>query len=78
MGYVALTPDRDFAESPAYHHAVEALERGGILEPVPVPGVTADYRLLRVVLAQVPVRDANSVFGFRSSHTYTWSIDAPR
>jgi hypothetical protein len=49
VGYVALTPDRDFAESPTYHHAVEALERGGILEPVAVPGVTADYRLLRVV-----------------------------
>jgi hypothetical protein len=49
VGYVALTPDRDFAESSAYHHAVEALERGGILEPVAVPGLTADYRLLKVV-----------------------------
>jgi hypothetical protein len=49
VAYVALTPDRDFAESPAYHHAVEALERGGILEPVAIPGLTSDYRLLRVV-----------------------------
>jgi hypothetical protein len=45
--YVALTPDRDFAESPAYHRAVEALERGGILEPVAIPGAGSDYRLLR-------------------------------
>ncbi len=49
VGYVALTPDRDFAESPAYHKAVEALERGGILEPVPVPGLARDYQLLRTV-----------------------------
>ncbi|HVW86834.1 MAG TPA: hypothetical protein VHB50_19245, partial [Bryobacteraceae bacterium] len=48
VGYVALTPDRDFAESGAYHKAVEALERGGVLEPVAVPGVSRDYRLLRV------------------------------
>ncbi|MGD1069411.1 MAG: hypothetical protein ABSB15_04660 [Bryobacteraceae bacterium] len=49
VAWVALTPDRDFAESPAYHRGVEALERGGILEPVAIPGLTADYRLLRVV-----------------------------
>jgi hypothetical protein len=49
VGYVALTPDRDFAESPAFHRAVEALARGGVLEPVPVPGAGADYRLLRTV-----------------------------
>ena len=45
--YVALTPDRDFAESPAYHRAVEALARGGVLEPVGVAGLSAEYRLLR-------------------------------
>jgi hypothetical protein len=49
VSYVALTPDRDFAEAPAYHQAVGALERGGILEPVAVPGLGADYRLLRTV-----------------------------
>ena len=37
VGYVALTPDRDFAEAPAYHRAVEALERGGMLEPARHP-----------------------------------------
>jgi hypothetical protein len=50
--YVALTPDRDFAESPFFHRAVEALERGGVLEPVDVPGAGPDYRLLRVVSFQ--------------------------
>ena len=49
MSYVALTPDRDFAESPAYHRAVEALERGGVLEAVAMPGVSGEYRLLRTV-----------------------------
>lgn len=49
VGYVALTPDRDFAESPAFHRAAEALERGGMLEPVDVPGAGPEYRLLRVV-----------------------------
>ena len=47
VSYVALTPERDFPETAAYHRAVEALERGGMLEPVPVPGLTGDYRLLR-------------------------------
>jgi len=49
VSYVALTPDRDFAESPAYHRAVEALERGGVLEAVAMPGVSGEYRLLRTV-----------------------------
>ena len=49
IGYVALTPDRDFAEAPAYHRAAEALERGGVLAPVDIPGAGPDYRLLRVV-----------------------------
>ena len=47
--YVALTPDRDFAESPAYHRAVEALARGGVLEPVGVEGLSPEYRLFRVI-----------------------------
>ncbi len=46
--FVVLTPDRDFVESPAYRRSVEAMERGGVLEPVPVPGLAAGYRLLRV------------------------------
>ncbi len=45
--YVILTPDRDFAEAPAFHKSVEALERGGVLEVVPVPGLSREYRLLR-------------------------------
>jgi hypothetical protein len=48
VGYVALTPDRDFSEAPSYHRAVEALERGGMLEPVAIPGVSGEYRLLRL------------------------------
>jgi hypothetical protein len=47
VSYVALTPDRDFAEAPAFHRAVEALARSGMLEPVDVPGANSDYRLLR-------------------------------
>jgi hypothetical protein len=54
VSYVALTPDRDFAEAAAYHRAVEALERGGMLEPVEVPGAGPDYRLLRVVSFRMP------------------------
>jgi len=46
-GFVALTPDRELPGSAAYHRAVEALERGGVVEPVVVPGLGGDYRLLR-------------------------------
>ena len=49
VSYVALTPDRDFAEAPAFHKAVEALARGGMLEAVNIPGAGPDYRLLRTV-----------------------------
>jgi hypothetical protein len=48
VSYVVLTPDRDLPESASFHKAVAALERGGVLEPVGVPGVSAGYRLLRV------------------------------
>jgi hypothetical protein len=48
VSYVVLTPDRDLPESVSFHRAVVALERGGVLEPVDVPGVTEEYRLLRV------------------------------
>jgi hypothetical protein len=48
VSYVALTPDRDLPESASFHKAVAALERGGLLEPVSVPGVSGEYRLLRV------------------------------
>ena len=44
---VALSPDLDFAESASYHKAVEALERGGLLEPVEGTGLGRGYRLLR-------------------------------
>jgi hypothetical protein len=46
--YVALTPDADRPESVSFHRSVEALERGGVLEPVSVPNASAGYRLLRV------------------------------
>ena len=48
VSYVVLTPDRDLPESASFHRAVAALERGGVVEPVDVPGVTEDYRVLRV------------------------------
>jgi hypothetical protein len=47
VNYVALTPDRDLAESAAFHKSVEALERGGVLETVDIPGLSREYRLLR-------------------------------
>jgi hypothetical protein len=46
--YVVLTPDRGLAESASFHKSVEALERGGVVEPVGIPGITPDYRLLRI------------------------------
>ena len=45
--YVALSPDRDFAEAASYHKAMEALVRGGLLEPVEGTGLAPGYRLLR-------------------------------
>jgi hypothetical protein len=48
VNYVALTPDSGLAESASFHKSVEALERGGVLEPVGMPGGSRDYRLLRV------------------------------
>ena len=52
INYVVLTPDRDFPESPAFHKSVLALERGGVLEPVPVPGLASNYRLLKTTSAR--------------------------
>jgi len=48
VNYVVLTPDRGLPESPSFHKSVQALERGGVLEPVGIPGLAADYRLLHV------------------------------
>jgi hypothetical protein len=48
VDYVVLTPDPGLAESPSFHKSVEALERGGVVEPVSVPGAPRDYRLLKV------------------------------
>ena len=48
VSYVVVSPDRDYAEAPLFHKTVDALERGGILEPVPIDGLDADYKLLRV------------------------------
>jgi hypothetical protein len=46
--YLSLAPDRGLRESPSFHESVEALERGGVIEPVTVPGAGRDYRLFRV------------------------------
>ena len=40
VNYVVLTPDLDLPESKSFHMAAAAMERGGVLEPVSVPGVT--------------------------------------
>jgi hypothetical protein len=48
IDYVVVTPENGFAESPSFHAAVQVLERGGVLEPVAIPAVSAGYRLLRV------------------------------
>ncbi len=45
--YVVVTPDRNLPEGDAYRKAVEALERGDLLEPVSVTGLNRDYRVLR-------------------------------
>jgi hypothetical protein len=49
VSYVALTPDVGLPESAAFHKSVDALERGGVVEPVDLPGESRDYRLLKVV-----------------------------
>ncbi len=46
--FVVLTPDLAFPEAATYRRSVEAMERGGVLEPVSVPGLAPGYRLLRV------------------------------
>ena len=49
VSYVVLTPDTGFAESVPFHESVAALERGGVVEPVDLPGASRDYRLLKVI-----------------------------
>jgi len=48
VNYVVLTPDSGLPESVSFHKSVEALERGGVLVPVGMPGESPDYRLLQV------------------------------
>jgi len=48
IDYVVLTPDPGLPESASFHKSVEALERGGVVEPVSMPGAPRDYRLLKV------------------------------
>jgi hypothetical protein len=48
VNYVVLTPDLGLPESASFHKSVEALERGGIVEPVGIPGASRDYRLFKV------------------------------
>ncbi len=54
VNYVVLTPDRDQPESASFHKAVAAMERSGALEPVEVPGVSGEYRVLRVTPRRLP------------------------
>ena len=49
VNYVVLTPDLGLPESASFHKSVEALERGGIVEPVGIPGASRDYRLFQVI-----------------------------
>jgi hypothetical protein len=48
VNYVVVTPDHGEAESASFHKSVEALERGGVLRPVELPGGSPEYRLLHV------------------------------
>ena len=50
VDYVVLTPDPGLPESVSFHKSVEALERGGVVEPVSIPGAPRDYRLLKVAI----------------------------
>jgi hypothetical protein len=47
--YVIMTPDVGLPEARSWHTSVEALERGGIIEPVAVPGAAPGYQLFRAV-----------------------------
>jgi hypothetical protein len=49
VAYVVVTPDRGQAESASFHSSVEALERGGVVEPVTIPGAPRDYSLFKVL-----------------------------
>lgn len=48
VSWVALTPDRGRPESDSFHASVQALERGGVLEPVAISGLASGYQLFRV------------------------------
>jgi len=48
VDYVVVTPDRGLAGSASFHSSVQALERGGVLQPVAIPGISPEYRLLQV------------------------------
>lgn len=47
VDYVAISPDRDFAEAPGFLQAVLAMARDGFLEPVGVPGLPKGYLLFK-------------------------------
>lgn len=49
VGWVVITPDRGLPESPSFHLSVDALLRGGVIDPVITPGLPRDYRLFRVL-----------------------------
>jgi hypothetical protein len=49
VDYLVLTPDEGLPEAPSFHRSVEALERGGVVEAVGVPGLAAGYALFKIV-----------------------------
>jgi hypothetical protein len=51
VSYLLVTPDLGLPESASFHRSVEALERGGVIEPVSIPGAARDYGLFRVARA---------------------------
>jgi hypothetical protein len=52
VNYLALTPDHGLPETGLFHRSVEALQRGGVVDPVSVPGASPDYMLFKVTARQ--------------------------
>ena len=72
-GYVVLTPDLGLAESESFHRSVEALERGDVVEPVPIPGeprgiilkslaAGPSYLISEIITAHGPICDHHGEF----------------
>ena len=48
VGYVVLAPDDGLAEAPSFQRSLSALQRGGVIDPVDIPGLASGYQLFRV------------------------------